>query len=152
METHLIAVGKLRPYYRDAADDYLKRLRRYTKFEEREVKEAGRAPTSVLRRREETARVEAAVPPRATVVVLDIGGAPWSTEELARRLAQWRDSATSVALVIGGAFGLDPAFTAGAQYRWSLGALTLPHELARIVVVEQWYRAWTILRGEPYHK
>ncbi len=152
MRTHLIAVGKLRPAYRLACDDYLKRLRRYTHIEERELKEAARAPTAAHRRREETARVEAVIPPRATVVVLDIGGAPWSSEELARRLDQWRTSAVPVALVIGGAFGLDPAFTARAQFRWSLGALTLPHELARVIVTEQWYRAWTILRGEPYHK
>jgi 23S rRNA (pseudouridine1915-N3)-methyltransferase len=152
METHLLAVGKLRPYYRLACDDYLKRLRRYTNIEERELKEAARAPTSAHRRREETARVEAAIPPRATVVVLAIGGAPWSSEELARRLTQWRTSAVPVALVIGGAVGLDPAFIARAPLRWSLGALTLPHELVRVIVAEQWYRAWTIVRGEPYHK
>jgi 23S rRNA (pseudouridine1915-N3)-methyltransferase len=54
--------------------------------------------------------------------------------------------------MIGGAFGLDPELLGGAAVRWSLGPLTLPHELARVVVVEQMYRAWTILRGEPYHK
>ncbi len=152
METYLFAVGKLRPQFRHICDDYLMRLRRYTKIEERELREAARAPTPAERRREETARVEAAIPPRATVVVLDIGGAPWSSEELARRLTQWRTTAVPVALVLGGAFGLDPAFLARAPLRWSLGALTLPHELARVIVTEQWYRAWTILRGEPYHK
>ena len=152
MHTHLIAVGKLRPQFRLVCDDYLKRLGRYTKFEEREIREAGRAPTPAHRRREETGRVEAVLPARASVIVLDSGGAPWSTEELARRLGVWRDSAASVALVVGGAFGLDPAFTARAPFRWSLGALTFPHELARVIVAEQWYRAWTILRGEPYHK
>ena len=152
MHTHIIAVGKLRPAYRALCDDYLKRLRRYTKIEEREIKEAGREPTASERRREETARLEAAVPPGALVIALDLGGAGWSTEELARRLTQWRDTGTSVALIIGGAFGLDPGFVSRARFRWSLGALTLPHELARVVVAEQWYRAWTILRGEPYHK
>ncbi len=152
MRTLLLAVGKLRPAYRLACDDYLMRLRRYTKIEEREIREAARAPTPAERRREETARVEAAIPPGATVVVLDIGGAPWSSEALARRLTQWRISAVPVAVVIGGAFGLDPAFLARAPLRWSLGVLTLPHELARVIVTEQWYRAWTILRGEPYDK
>ena len=84
--------------------------------------------------------------------MLDIGGAGWSTDEVARRLAGWRDAAATPALVIGGAFGLDPDFASRAAFRWSLGALTLPHELARVIVLEQWYRAWTILRGEPYHK
>ena len=114
--------------------------------------EAARAPTPEARRKEETARLAAAIPPRATLVVLDGGGAAWSSEELARRLESWRVAAAPVALAIGGAFGLEPDFIAAAPFRWSLGTLTLPHELARVVVMEQWYRAWTILRGEPYHK
>jgi 23S rRNA (pseudouridine1915-N3)-methyltransferase len=152
METSLIAVGKLRPQFRLVCDDYLRRLRRYGPLVERELRESARAATTTQRRREETARIEAAIPPRATVVALEIGGALWSSEELARRLDQWRGAAAPVALVIGGAFGLDAAFSAGARFRWSLGPLTLPHELARVIVLEQWYRAWTILRGEPYHK
>jgi len=152
MRTLLLAVGKLRPAYRTACDDYLRRLRRYGAVEEQELRESARAPTTTQRRREETARIEAAIPPRALVIALDMGGALWSSEELARRLEQWRGAAVPVALVIGGAFGLEPAFSAGARFRWSLGPLTLPHELVRVIVLEQWYRAWTILRGEPYHK
>jgi 23S rRNA (pseudouridine1915-N3)-methyltransferase len=64
----------------------------------------------------------------------------------------WRTAASDLALVIGGGFGLAPELLRKARYRWSLGPLTFPHELARVVVLEQWYRAWTILRGEPYHK
>ena len=152
METSLIVVGKLRPQLRLVCDDYLRRLRRYGAVEERELRESARAPTTTQRRREETGRIEAALPPRATVVVLEMGGSLWSSEELARRLDQWRGAAAPVALVIGGAFGLEPGFSAAARFRWSLGPLTLPHELARVIVLEQWYRAWTILRGEPYHK
>lgn len=152
MLTELLAVGKLRPAYRALADDYLRRLRRYGPVEERELRESARAATTTQRRQEETARIQAAIPPRATVVALSMDGASWSSEELARRLDQWRGAAAPVALVIGGAFGLTPAFAATARFRWSLGPLTLPHELARVIVLEQWYRAWTILRGEPYHK
>jgi 23S rRNA (pseudouridine1915-N3)-methyltransferase len=152
VETHLVAVGKLRPYYRDACDDYLRRLSRYGAVTEREVREAGRVTTAALRRREESARIEAALPGRARLVVLDRGGTEWSSEELARRLDAWRLAAAPVALVIGGAYGVTPELTRRASSRWSLGPLTLPHELARVVVLEQWYRAWTILRGEPYHK
>jgi 23S rRNA (pseudouridine1915-N3)-methyltransferase len=72
--------------------------------------------------------------------------------ELARRLEAWMRDARPVALAIGGSRGLDPALVAAASDRWSLGPLTLPHELARVVVAEQLYRATTILRGEPYHK
>jgi 23S rRNA (pseudouridine1915-N3)-methyltransferase len=92
------------------------------------------------------------LPPRTTLVVLDRQGAAWSSEELARRLEKWRVTSLPVTLVIGGAYGLDPAFGPQGATRWSLGPLTLPHELARVVVLEQWYRAWTILAGEPYHK
>ncbi len=152
MKTSLIAVGRLRPAYRDAADDYLRRLSRYGPVTEREVKEAARAATPALRVKEESARILAALPERGTVVVLDRTGAAWSSEEVARRLEQWRIGAAPLSLVIGGAYGVDEHLSRRAGFRWSLGPLTLPHELARVVVLEQWYRAWSILRGEPYHK
>jgi 23S rRNA (pseudouridine1915-N3)-methyltransferase len=152
VEVHLLAVGKLRPYYRVACDEYLGRLSRFGPVVEREVRESGRAGSVLVQRREETARVVAALPARATTVVLDGSGSPWSSTELARRLDRWRIAASPIALVIGGAHGLEPAFGEGAAFRWSLGPLTLPHQLARVIVLEQWYRAWTILRGEPYHK
>jgi 23S rRNA (pseudouridine1915-N3)-methyltransferase len=152
MQTHLRAVGKLRPAYRALCDEYLKRLRRYGPVSEREVREASRAATRALRRRDEASRLLAAVPERTRLVALDRGGSAWSSEELARRLARWREEGLDTCLVIGGDCGLEPALVAGARVRWSLGPLTLPHELARVVVLEQWYRAWTIIRGEPYHR
>jgi len=154
MHTLLLAVGKLRPSFRAACDDYLRRIRRYGPIEEREVRESGRVREPATRRREESARLERLIPERAHPVVLDRGGSSWTTEQLAARLEKWRGTPLPVCLVIGGAFGLDPGFSgdrAGVA-RWSLGPLTLPHELARVVVLEQWYRAWTILRGEAYHK
>lgn len=152
MDTHLLAVGKLRPYYREAADDYLRRLSRYAPVTERELREAGRAATPELRIREESARIAAALPARGVVVLLDRGGMAWSSEDLAQRVDRWRAAAVPLVLVIGGAYGVEPDLVRRAAFRWSLGPLTLPHELARVVVLEQWYRAWTILRGEPYHK
>jgi 23S rRNA (pseudouridine1915-N3)-methyltransferase len=152
MLVQLLAVGKLRPAYRAMCDEYLGRLRRYGPMVEREVRAAERAASPALRRREEAARLVGAVPERALIVALDRGGSAWTSEELARRLARWREGGVPLALMIGGAFGLDPELLGGAAVRWSLGPLTLPHELARVVVVEQMYRAWTILRGEPYHK
>jgi 23S rRNA (pseudouridine1915-N3)-methyltransferase len=85
-------------------------------------------------------------------VALDREGQGWSSEELARRVDRWQRGSRPVAVVLGGSRGLEPELLARADERWSLGALTLPHQLARVVVVEQLYRAWTILRGEPYHK
>lgn len=152
MQTYLLAVGKLRSYYREACDDYLKRLRRYAPIVEREIREAGRAASFALQRREERTRLEKAIPAGAVVVALDGGDPSWSSEDLARRLDAWRAGSARIALVIGGAVGLEPDFVARAAWRWSLGRLTLPHQLARVVVLEQWYRAWTILQGEPYHK
>lgn len=86
------------------------------------------------------------------MIVLDRRGSAWSSEELARKVSGWREGGKAVVLVIGGASGLDPEFVRSADVRWSLGPLTLPHELARVVVLEQWYRAHTILHGLPYHK
>lgn len=145
-------MGKLRPAFRDAADDYLRRLGRYTRIAEIEVREAGRGKGGEEGRRLEGTRLRDRVPEGAELVALDRGGAGWTSEELARRLGRWRDTSRPVAFLLGGSEGLDSELVAAAPTRWSLGALTLPHELARVVVLEQLYRGFTILRGEPYHK
>jgi 23S rRNA (pseudouridine1915-N3)-methyltransferase len=126
-------------------------VRHYGPVAEREVRAAS-AGTPALRAAEEGRRLAAALPEGATLVALDRAGTQWSSEELARRLDAWRAEARPLVLLLGGAFGLEPGLLAAARHRWSLGKLTLPHELARVVVLEQWYRAWTMLRGEPYHK
>jgi 23S rRNA (pseudouridine1915-N3)-methyltransferase len=152
MELVLLAVGKLRPSYREAMDDYLRRLGRHVKVREIEVREAARAPTVEAQRSEEAGRLLARRPAGSRLVALARLGTGWSSEELARRLGRWMQEARPVALAIGGSRGLAPDLLAAAGDRWSLGPLTLPHELARVVVGEQLYRAVTILRGEPYHK
>jgi 23S rRNA (pseudouridine1915-N3)-methyltransferase len=152
MHLHLIAVGKLRPYFREACDDYLRRLGRYAKVSESEVREASRAPTPNAQREEEAERLRAKTPAEAMTVALAREGKGWSSADLARLMDTWQIEARPVAFVIGGSHGLAPALLQAARQRWSLGPLTLPHELARVVVVEQLYRAMTILRGEPYHK
>ena len=152
MRITLLAVGRLRPYYREACDDYTGRLKRYARVEEIEVREAARAPSPAAQRAEEAARLVARIPPGAVVIGLARGGTPWGSEALAERLGGWRDAARSVTFAVGGSRGLDDEFLRDAAARWSLGPLTLPHELARVIVLEQVYRAFTILRGEPYHK
>ncbi len=152
MELVLIAVGRLRSAYRQATDDYLRRLGRHVKVREVEVREASRSPSVEAQRREESARLATRRPPGARLVALARQGTGWTSEELAARLERWMREARDVALVIGGSHGLAPDLIDGAAERWSLGPLTLPHELARVVVAEQLYRASTILRGEPYHK
>ncbi len=152
MQLHLVAVGKLRPALREVCDDYLRRLGRFAPVVEREVREAGRAGSVAGQRGEEGKRILDAIPDGVGVIVLDVGGAPWSSEVLAERLDAWRLAARDQAFVIGGAVGVGADVVARADASWSLGPLTLPHELARVIVVEQLYRASTILRGEPYHK
>ncbi|MGQ0704208.1 MAG: 23S rRNA (pseudouridine(1915)-N(3))-methyltransferase RlmH [Gemmatimonadales bacterium] len=155
MQTFLLAVGKLRPYFRHACDDYLRRIRRYGRIEEREIREAPRAANPAVSRRDESHRLARLLPPESRVVVLDRTGRAWTSDQLAAELDHWRERPGSVALVVGGATGLEAGFPQGRTNRvtrWSLGPLTLPHELARVVVLEQLYRAWTILRGEPYHR
>lgn len=152
MRLLLLAVGKLRPAYREACDDYLRRLGRTVAVEEREIREAGRAGSAARQREEEGSRLLEAIPAGHAVVVLDQGGETWSSETLAARLDRWRLEGRDRAVVIGGAEGLAPKVRERADQIWSLGPLTLPHELARVIVAEQLYRAGTILRGEPYHK
>jgi 23S rRNA (pseudouridine1915-N3)-methyltransferase len=148
----VLAVGRLRAAYREACDDYLRRLGRYARVEAAEVREASRAPTVEAQREEEAERLRARLPGGSTVVALTREGSAWTSEELARRMDGWRVAARPLAFVLGGSHGLAPGFLDSASVRWSLGPVTLPHELARVVVVEQLYRAFTILRGEPYHK
>ena len=152
MDLVLLTVGKLRPSYRAVCDDYLRRLQRHVSVREIEVKEASRAPTIAAQREEEGRRLMERVPERARLVALTREGSGWSSEALAGRMQGWLTEARPVALAIGGSHGLAPGLVARAGDRWSLGPLTLPHELARVVVAEQLYRASTILRGEPYHK
>ena len=148
----VLAVGRLRAAYREACDDYLRRLGRYARVEEAEVREASRAPTVAAQLEEEAERLRVRIPRGSTVVALAREGSPWTSEELARRMDGWRVAARPLAFVLGGSHGLSPGFLASASVRWSLGPPTFPHELARVVVLEQLYRAFTILRGEPYHK
>jgi 23S rRNA (pseudouridine1915-N3)-methyltransferase len=152
MEITVAAVGKLRPYYRDAADDYLRRLKRYATIQETEIREASRSPSSASQLQEEGKRLAARIAPGSTLVVLAREGSGWASRELAAQVGRWQQLSRPVTLVLGGSIGLDPALLKRADQRWSLGPLTLPHELARVVMLEQLYRAFTILRGEPYHK
>jgi 23S rRNA (pseudouridine1915-N3)-methyltransferase len=148
----LAAVGRLRPEFRALADEYAARVSRFTDFAEVEVREASRAPSPAAQLREEAGRLRERLPAGSRLVVLDRAGKGLSSEALARELDRWRVAARPVSLVIGGSNGLATELVESADLSWSLGPLTLPHELARVVVLEQVYRAWTILRGEPYHK
>jgi len=104
------------------------------------------------RKRQEAERLLTAIPGGARVIALDEHGKQWNSANLARRLQDWMLSGDEVALLVGGADGLDPACLERAEMSWSLSDLTLPHAMVRVIVAEQLYRAWTILNNHPYHR
>jgi 23S rRNA (pseudouridine1915-N3)-methyltransferase len=130
----VLAVGRLRPPFSDDVEHYDKLLRRQTRVELVEV-----ADDEALERR---------IPERAYVVLLDATGTEHSSEDFARFLEQRRQGGRDVCFVIGGPYG---TALARHDHRLSLGPMTLPHQLARVVLLEQLFRAHKILAGEPYH-
>lgn len=153
MKITCLAVDKLRTrYYRDAVDDYASRLQHYVDFEEKEVKPVrGRRSTNQVKDLEAERLVEA-VPEGAVVVLLDEHGAELKSRQLAELVDQFRFESRDLCFVIGGSDGHGATIRQNADRKIALSRMTLPHELARVVLVEQLYRAMTILRGEQYHK
>jgi 23S rRNA (pseudouridine1915-N3)-methyltransferase len=133
MRISVIAVGRLRPPYQDDVEHYRKMLAGHTRLELIEVRE--------------DQAVERRIPERALVVLLAGDGRQLSSEELSRWLEQRRHEGRDLCFVIGGPTGLEMS----ADMRRSLGPMTLPHQLARVVLLEQLYRAHKILAREPYH-
>ena len=111
----------------------------------------GKVASVELARREEGARLLAALPKGAQVIALDERGRTWSTAELSRELAGWLAEGRDLALLVGGPEGLDPACRQRADRLWSLSPLTFPHPLVRVILAEQLYRAHAILHGSGYH-
>lgn len=144
MKIAIIAVGKVKQLgLRAELDDYLKRIQRYTSCSEIELKDGSDA--------EVLARFEKAIPAKSKRIALEVGGQAISSHGLADLVAHAeRTAVPALAFLIGGAYGLPRSLSAGAQLQLSLSALTLPHRLARLVLAEQVYRAYTILRNEPY--
>jgi 23S rRNA (pseudouridine1915-N3)-methyltransferase len=139
MKYRVVAVGRVKDAaLRAACDGYLERLSHYAKIEAAEVKDE--------------ARLLGAIPAGARLVALSRTGDSWSSRDLASQTEGWEREARDVVFAIGGATALPDDVLQRADQVWSLSALTLPHELARVVVLEQLYRAYTIRRGEPYHR
>jgi 23S rRNA (pseudouridine1915-N3)-methyltransferase len=123
--------------WRALADDYLARIRRYAKCDEVEVKSAK--------------ELAASVPAGALIVALEVGGDAVTSTELSKRVERWTSTGKGiVAFVIGGAEGIPKDLSRAAAARLSLSKLTLPHRLARVLLLEQLYRSLSIQRGEPY--
>lgn len=155
MELHLIAVGQRMPaWVEQGYGEYAKRLPTECTLKLHEIPAGKRGKNADIVRltRQEGEKMAAAIPKGARVVALEVEGKAWTTEQLAGRLETWMGDGRDVALLIGGPEGIEPALSAGADERWSLSPLTLPHPLVRIVVAEQLYRAWSIIKGHPYHR
>jgi len=137
----------------DAIQEYETRASRYWPLEVQEVREEpARGLTAAVVRERESARIAERLAPEAHVVVCDPGGSSQDSAAFAAWLGGQRDLGRSVSFVIGGAYGIGDGLRGRATRRLSLAPWTLPHEVARLVLAEQLYRAGTILRGEPYHK
>jgi 23S rRNA (pseudouridine1915-N3)-methyltransferase len=130
----VLAVGRLRPPFQDDVDHYRKLLARHARVEVVEVRE--------------DEQVERRIPERAHVTLLDVAGTALSSEALAGWLEERRHAGRDLCFVVGGPFGTQ---LERCDLRLSFGPVTLPHQLARVVLLEQLYRAHKILAGEPYH-
>jgi 23S rRNA (pseudouridine1915-N3)-methyltransferase len=149
----VLSVGKDRSgLFAPAVEEYARRISRYVRFAVEEVPEARKAAGTPRARDEEAATLLARIADGERVVLLDERGKEGTSPDLARRVAAWVEGARDVTLVVGGSDGHGEAIRARAAESLSLSRLTLAHRLARLVLLEQLYRAFTILRSEPYHK
>jgi len=152
MKFRIIWTGKTRDAnLRALIEAYAERLAHFVRCEVTELKELGRTDKAGIDK--ETKRISDGLRPGSLKVVLDAEGSEWTSQELAAQLKAWEGSGVKeVAFVVGGPNGLAPELVAQADKRWSLSRLTLTHEMARVVLLEQLYRAFTIVHGLPYQK
>lgn len=159
LSVHILCVGKLKEkFYAEAAAEYAKRLSAYCKLDLQELPEE-RLPQNPSQAQidaalaREAAAIRAKLPPSSSVVALCVEGKTRSSEELAQLMADWEhSSAKHLVFLIGGSYGLDAALKKEAWVRLSMSPMTFPHHLARVMLLEQIYRAFKINEGSSYHK
>lgn len=154
MKLGIVAVGQRMPDWAQTAyDDYAKRFPPELRVDIKTVKTEPRgSKTLETLLAAERGRIEAQISRGTRIVVLDERGTHLTTKALADRLKTWQLEGNDVALVIGGPDGLEPAFRQAAHERIRLSDLTLPHALARVLLIEQLYRAWSVNANHPYHR
>ena len=152
MRLRIIWTGKTRDArLRALIDDYAERLSHFVRCEVVEVREIGRSDKTGIDK--ETRRISDALRSGAVTVLLDPDGVEWTSQQLAAQVKGWEGNGTKeVAFVVGGPNGVTDDFKSRADKRWSLSRLTLTHEMARVLLFEQLYRAYTIVHGLPYQK
>lgn len=146
MRLTIVSVGhKMPEWVTIATQDYIKRMPADCSIDIKEIKPD-------LSPAKEAVKILAAIPKGSRVIALDERGKDQSTQDLATQLSKWRQDGVDITFLIGGADGLDADLKSHAQAMWRLSSLTLPHAMARVLLIEQLYRAWTILQGHPYHR
>lgn len=154
MKITVVAMGNRLPEWADAAcDDYLKRFPPDWRVELKALKAEPREgkPTAAIMLAE-ASRMEASLPRGVRRVIMDERGTRLSSVQLAERAAAWQHDGRDVALIIGGADGIDPGLKQTADESIRLSDMTLPHALARVLLIEQLYRAWSLMHNHPYHR
>ncbi|MGH1471742.1 MAG: 23S rRNA (pseudouridine(1915)-N(3))-methyltransferase RlmH [Cellvibrionaceae bacterium] len=155
MKIQVLAIGtKMPAWVQDACQEYSKRLPKDFSVEFKELPLANRGKnTSVQVAKEKEAQtILSAIQSGQFIVALDSQGQSWSTEKLSENIANWQMNGKAITLLIGGPDGLTRECVQRADVVWSLSALTLPHPLVRVLLIEQLYRAWSVLNNHPYHK
>ncbi|MEL0584681.1 MAG: 23S rRNA (pseudouridine(1915)-N(3))-methyltransferase RlmH [Candidatus Thiodiazotropha sp. (ex. Lucinoma kazani)] len=155
MNIYLISVGNRMPsWVVEGYQEYARRMPAECAVHLIEVGPGHRGKNADISRtlRDEGERMLKAIPKGCQVLALDLSGVAMSTEQLSAKLETWMADGRDLALLVGGPEGLAADCLQKAQGRWSLSPLTLPHPLVRVVVAEQLYRAWSLLRNHPYHR
>jgi 23S rRNA (pseudouridine1915-N3)-methyltransferase len=152
MKIKILAFGKIgRCTEQDLIDDYLRRLPWPCEIVEYEIKKP--AKTAELRKAQEAEKLLKAIPPGAAIIALDERGKALSSRQFSGTLMNWiNEGINTVVFIIGGADGLDETVRRKAKLTLGFGSLTWPHKLARVMLAEQLYRAWSISTGHPYHR
>lgn len=148
MQCQVIAVGQKMPSWcRQACEEYAKRLTRFLTYSFIEI------PTDPQGNKENEGRkILQKIPSQHCVIALDERGKSWSTTDFSKKMANWQQQSQDLSFIIGGPNGLSAACLERANIQWSLSALTFPHPLVRVLLLEQFYRAMSLLANHPYHR
>lgn len=155
MKAHIVAMGSKMPsWIEEGFKEYYQRLSTQWSIKTHWIPLNKRSKTSNLDKilSQESHKMLQAIPDKAYVIALDQGGQSWSTEKLAQNCSQWQQLGQPICFMIGGPEGLAQTCLKHADEHWSLSKLTLPHPMVRVILMEQLYRAWSLLNNHPYHK
>lgn len=153
MKIVILAIGKRHSsLFATAIDTYAKRIARSVQLEWHFIASPKASMSEAEQKKHESMQLLNVLKPGDTVILLDERGDQWSTTDLAAKINTWQHGATQrLVFVIGGAYGVSSELRARASHVWSLSKLVFPHQMVRLIVIEQLYRAFSVLRGEPYH-